>query len=112
MLSLRTAFLSLLLLAVPARPAEEPEKTAGPMSAETFSGLTLRSIGPAVTSGRVVSFAVHPKDKSTYYVGSASGGVWKTVNAGASWTPVFDGEGSYSIGTVVIDPKNPNVVWV
>jgi photosystem II stability/assembly factor-like uncharacterized protein len=112
MLSLRAASLSLLLLALPATHAEEPEKSSGPMSAETFSGLKLRSIGPAVTSGRVVSFAVHPKDKSTYYVGSASGGVWKTVNAGTSWTPVFDGEGSYSIGTVVIDPKNPNVVWV
>ncbi len=82
------------------------------MSADTFAGLKLRPIGPAVTSGRVVSFAVHPKDKSTYFVGSASGGVWKTVNAGASWTPVFDGEGSYSIGTVVLDPNNPNVVWV
>jgi photosystem II stability/assembly factor-like uncharacterized protein len=65
-----------------------------------------------VTSGRVVAFAVHPKDKSTYFVGAASGGVWKTVNAGVSFTPVFDGEGSYSIGTVVIDAKNPNVVWV
>ena len=93
-------------------PADEPEKPSSPMSADTFAGLKLRSLGPAVTSGRVVSFAVHPKDKSTYYVGSAGGGVWKTVNAGTSWTPLFDGEGSYSIGTVVLDTKNPNVVWV
>ncbi|HTQ54927.1 MAG TPA: hypothetical protein VMI94_10730 [Bryobacteraceae bacterium] len=93
-------------------PADEPEKPANAMPADTFAGLKLRAIGPAVTSGRVVSFAVDPHNKSTYYVGSASGGVWKTVNAGTSFTPVFDGEGSYSIGTVVIDPKDSNVVWV
>jgi len=99
-------------MALPPAPAQEPEKPANPMSADTFAGLKLRALGPAVTSGRVVSFAVHPSEKSTYYVGSASGGVWKTVNAGTSFTPVFDGEGSYSIGVVVLDPKNPNVVWV
>jgi photosystem II stability/assembly factor-like uncharacterized protein len=55
---------------------------------------------------------VHPGDRSHYYVAAASGGVWKTTNAGTTWTPIFDGEGSYSIGTVVLDPKNPNVVWV
>src|SRR5438105_7538022 len=82
------------------------------MSAETLSGLKLRSLGPAVTSGRVVGFAVHPHDRSTYYVAAASGGVWKTTNAGTTWTPIFDNEGSYSIGTVVLDSKNPSVVWV
>jgi photosystem II stability/assembly factor-like uncharacterized protein len=97
---------------LPPAIAQEPEKPASPVSADTFAGLKLRAIGPAVTSGRVVSFAVNPADKSTYYVGSASGGVWKTINAGASFTPVFDGEGSYSIGVVVLDPKNPNVLWV
>ena len=55
---------------------------------------------------------MHPRDKSTWYVAVASGGVWKTTNAGTTWTPIFDNEASYSIGTVVIDPKNPNVVWV
>jgi photosystem II stability/assembly factor-like uncharacterized protein len=111
-LPFRSVLIASLLIALPPAPAQEPEKPANVMSAETFAGLKLRAIGPAVTSGRVVSFAVHPKEKSTYYVGSASGGVWKTVNAGTSFTPVFDGEGSYSIGVVVLDPKNPNVVWV
>jgi photosystem II stability/assembly factor-like uncharacterized protein len=60
----------------------------------------------------VVGFAVHPNDRSQYFVAAASGGVWKTTNAGTTWTPVFDSEGSYSIGYVVLDPKNPNVVWV
>src|SRR5437762_6839198 len=82
------------------------------MSAETFSGLKLRSIGPAIASGRVVGFAVHPNDRSHYYVAVASGGVWKTTNAGTTWAPVFDREGSYSVGCVVLDPKNPHVVWV
>ncbi|HSQ20061.1 MAG TPA: glycosyl hydrolase, partial [Blastocatellia bacterium] len=91
---------------------DEPRRPADPMSAPTFAGLKLRLIGPAFTSGRVCSIAVDPTDHSRYFVGAASGGVWKTTNAGATWTPVFDNEGSYSIGTVVIDPKNPFTVWV
>jgi photosystem II stability/assembly factor-like uncharacterized protein len=76
------------------------------------SGLKLRSIGPALTSGRIADIAVHPTDKSVWYVGTAAGGVWKTTNNGISFTPIFDAEGSFTIGAVVIDQKNPNVVWV
>ena len=83
-----------------------------PMNAATFSGLRLRGIGPAFTSGRVVGFAVDPQNSQHYFVAAASGGVWRTTNDGTSWTPVFDKEGSYSIGTVVVDPRNPSVVWV
>jgi photosystem II stability/assembly factor-like uncharacterized protein len=90
-------------------PAEEKK---GGMTADTFSGLKFRSIGPAVASGRVVAIAVNPKNKFEYYVGVASGGVWKTVNDGTTWTPVFDKEGSYSIGWVTLDPNDPSVVWV
>jgi photosystem II stability/assembly factor-like uncharacterized protein len=82
------------------------------MSTPTFNGLRFRSIGPAFTSGRVIGFAVDPKNPAKYFVGVASGGVWKTINAGTTWTPVFDNEGSYSIGAIVLDPKNPLVVWV
>ncbi len=92
-------------------PAAEEHKP-GAMDAETFTGLEFRSLGPAVASGRVVSFAVNPKNKHEYYVGVAAGGVWKTVNAGTTWTPVFDGEGSYSIGWVALDPNDAAVVWV
>jgi photosystem II stability/assembly factor-like uncharacterized protein len=92
---------------------EEPkEEKKGGMTADTFSGLKFRLIGPAVASGRAIAFAVNPKNKAEYYVGVASGGVWKTVNDGTTWTPVFDGEGSYSIGWVALDPNDPSVAWV
>src|ERR671939_1089243 len=94
-----------------AKKSEEPKKPE-PMSAPTFAGLRLRSIGPAFTSGRVIGFAVDPKDHSHYFVASASGGVWKTENGGTTFRPVFDGEGSYSIGYITLDPKNPLTVWV
>ena len=83
-----------------------------PMSTPTFNGLRLRSIGPAFTSGRISGFAVDPTNYSRYYVAVASGGVWKTTNAGTTWTPIFDNEASYSIGAIALDPKNPLTVWV
>jgi photosystem II stability/assembly factor-like uncharacterized protein len=79
---------------------------------EVFSGLRARSIGPAVTSGRVMSIAVDSTNTAVFYVGTASGGVWKTVNGGASFQPVFDTQGSFSIGWVAVDPKRPSIVWV
>ncbi len=92
---------------------EEPaEEKKGGMTADTFSGLKFRSLGPAAASGRVMAIAVNPKDKFEYYVGVASGGVWKTVNDGTTWTPVFEKEASYSIGWVALDPNDPAVVWV
>jgi photosystem II stability/assembly factor-like uncharacterized protein len=98
------------------KPAPRPEaspKAASPEDgSKPFAGLKARAIGPALTSGRVMSVAVHPTNPGVIYVGSASGGVWKTVNGGASWQPVFDKEGSFSIGWVTLDPKNPHVVWV
>jgi len=81
-------------------------------TAETFAGLRARSIGPAVTSGRVMTIAVDPSNKAVFYVGAASGGVWKTMNGGASFQPVFDKEGAFSIGWVTLDEKHPNIVWV
>ncbi len=94
------------------KEARDSGKPADPMSSETFNGLKLRSIGPALTSGRISSIAVDPTDHNVWYIAAASGGVWKTANAGTSWTPVFDNEGSYSIGCVTIDPNNPLVIWV
>jgi photosystem II stability/assembly factor-like uncharacterized protein len=82
------------------------------MSTPTFNALRLRSIGPAFTSGRISGFAVDPANPTRYYVAVASGGVWKTANAGVTWTPIFDNEASYSIGAIALDPKNPLTVWV
>jgi photosystem II stability/assembly factor-like uncharacterized protein len=89
-----------------------PKPDNSPYKSETFAGLKFRSIGPAVTSGRISDFAVNPNNHSEYYVATSSGGVWKTVNRGISYTPIFDQQGSYSIGCVSLDPSNPNVVWV
>lgn len=91
-------------------PADSAPRQA--VSTETIAGLRARSIGPATTSGRVMSIAVHPSNPGIIYVGTASGGLWKSVNGGAQWTPIMDREGSYSIGWVTLDPNNPNVVWV
>ena len=79
---------------------------------DNFNGLEFRSIGPAFMSGRISDIAIHPEDNNTWYVSVGSGNVWKTENAGITWTPIFDDQGSYSIGCVTIDPNNPNVVWV
>ena len=72
----------------------------------------LRSVGPALTSGRVSDFAVHPDKRHEYYIATSSGGVWKTINGGANYTPIFDQQGSYSIGCITMDPNNPYVIWV
>ena len=82
------------------------------LDADTLSGLALRGIGPAINSGRISDFAVTPGKRHRYFAAVASGGVWKTENAGTTWTPVFDHEGSYSVGCVTMDPNNPNVIWV
>ncbi len=79
---------------------------------QAAKGLQMRSIGPALMGGRIADIAVHPDNSSTWYVAVGSGGVWKTANAGITWTPVFDSQPSYSIGVVAIDPKQPDVVWV
>ncbi|MDA8020924.1 MAG: glycosyl hydrolase [Thermoanaerobaculia bacterium] len=92
--------------------AGEEEAPEAHLSSGNLSGLALRNIGPAINSGRVIDFAVTPGKRHRYFAATASGGLWKTDNAGTTWIPVFDGEGSYSIGDVTLDPNNPNVVWV
>src|SRR5690349_6913567 len=85
---------------------------ADTLASGAFDGLEFRSIGPALMSGRVIDIAVDPTDRYTWYVAAASGGVWKTTNAGNTWKPVFDDQGSYSIGCVTVDPHRPLTVWV
>lgn len=77
-----------------------------------LSGLKFRSVGPALTSGRIADIAVNPNNFSEYYVATAAGGVWKTTNSGNTFTPLFDSQGSYSTGCVRISPHNSNEIWV
>ena len=77
-----------------------------------FNALKFRSVGPAFTSGRIADIAVNPNNTSQYYLAVASGGVWKTNNAGNTYTPIFDGQGSYYVGCVTIDPNNEYTIWV
>ncbi|HJW31384.1 MAG TPA: hypothetical protein VJ508_19280, partial [Saprospiraceae bacterium] len=96
----------------PKKEVTPPKEVKTGFDTLAISGLKFRSVGPAITSGRVIEFAVDPTNTKRYFVASASGGVWRTNNAGNTYEPVFDGEGSYSIGTVMIDPSNPNTIWV
>lgn len=93
-------------------PAPAKEETPLHLQSSTYSALAFRSVGPAVTSGRIADFAVHPDNKDIYYVATASGGVWKTVNHGTTFTPIFDQQNSYSIGCITLDPQQPSTVWV
>lgn len=93
-----------------ATPAAQND--SGGLPASALSAFRFRAIGPATYSGRIGDIAVHP-NKKTWYVGIASGGVWKTENAGTTWAPIFDSQQDvYSVGTVVLDPRDPNIVWV
>ncbi|RMB11983.1 VPS10 domain-containing protein [Eilatimonas milleporae] len=85
---------------------------AGPMTSATFDGMKLRNIGPAFMSGRIADIEIVPDDPSTWYVAVGSGGVWKTTNAATTWTPLFDSQSVYSIGTIALEPGNANSVWV
>ena len=82
------------------------------MSAQTFRGMEMRNIGPALMSGRIADIAIHPDNPHLWYVAVGSGNVWKTTNSGTTWQPVFDDQSSYSIGCVTIDPHNPRRIWV
>jgi hypothetical protein len=82
------------------------------MTADTFKGLEFRSIGPSLVTGRIADIDVDAKNRNVWYVAAASGNLWKTENRGNTWTPIFDGHGSYSLGVVVVDPRDSNVVWL
>lgn len=77
----------------------------------SFTGLGFRSIGPAITGGRVTDIAVNPKNNSEYFVASGHGSLWKTTNSGVTFNPAFEGQSSFAMGAVEIDPTNTNIVW-
>ncbi len=100
------------VLAAREEKKEEKKEDTSKMKKGTFDGLALRGIGPAVASGRIGDIAIHPDHQSTWYIVASSGGVWKTTNEGTTWSPIFDDQGSYSIGCVAIDPKDPLTIWI
>ncbi len=77
-----------------------------------LSNLEWRNIGPAVTGGRIVNFAVVESNPNIIFAATASGGAWKSTNAGITWTPVFEKEKTVSIGGIAVAASNPNVVWI
>jgi photosystem II stability/assembly factor-like uncharacterized protein len=85
--------------------------TAQKRDMSLFSGIKTRNIGPGGMSGRVTSFAVDPRNENLFYVGTASGGLWKTNNAGTTFTPIFENEEVASIGALAVDPVRPDIVW-
>ncbi len=85
---------------------------SGQLTADGFRGLAFRSVGPSLTTGRVSDLEVDPNHPNVWYLTVGSGGLWKTVNRGNTWKPIFDDDPSYSLGVVVVDPKNSNVVWL
>ena len=83
------------------------------VDSDTFSGLSARPIGPAAMGGRIADIvAVQEGPRLTIYIGSASGGVWKSSDGGTTFKPVFDKQSALSIGSLAIDPSNPQTVWV
>lgn len=82
------------------------------LTPQVFEGLELRSIGPSLVTGRVADFDVDPKNPNVYYVATAAGGVWKSVNRGVTWVSTFDRGGSFNLCCIKVDPKDSNVVWL
>lgn len=93
-------------------PQKNSQTSDSLLNTSVLSGLSFRSIGPAFMSGRISDIAIHPENNHLWYVTAGSGGVWKTNNAGTTWDPIFDDQGSYSIGCITIDPNNHHTIWV
>ena len=91
---------------------EAKEKADSAINSGFLSPMKLRSIGPALMSGRIADVAIDQNNPNIWYVGVGSGGVFKTTNAGTTFEPIFDNYDSYSIGCITIDPSNSATVWV
>jgi len=104
-------FCTLPLLAQRKKQANTTKEKSA-LEEANLSGLKFRSLGPALTSGRISDLAVNPNNFNEYYVATSAGGVWKTINSGNTFDPLFDSQGSYSIGCITLDPNNANIVWV
>jgi len=104
----------IFILGLTARLSEASPRPGGQerIAASILDRLPWRSIGPANPGGRIDDLAVVESNPRIVYVATASGGVWKTVNNGVTWTPLFDDQGTSSIGDITIAPSDPDIVWV
>lgn len=96
------------------RSGETREQGDGAESIDTklFDNLEWRSIGPANMGGRTADIEGVAGNPNIVYVATASGGLWKTTNGGVTWTPIFERQGTISIGDIAVAPNNPDVIWV
>ena len=106
------SFLTLIMGLAWLSPTAYAQDATPKVDSSKLGGLKFRSIGPALMSGRIADIAIDGNNPNTWYVAVGSGGVWKTTNAGTTWTPIFDNYSSFSIGCVTIDPGNSNIIWV
>src|SRR6185503_17347090 len=102
---------TLLLLFAAFWPAAAFAQNSIKLDSNSFGAIEARHIGPAVTSGRIAAIDGVNNDPRIVYVGSASGGVWKSINAGTSFKPIFD-KYTQSIGAVTIDQAHPDTIWI
>src|SRR5580765_3614735 len=84
----------------------------GGLDAQALKGIELRSLGPALATGRIQDVQIDPKNPSVWYVASAFGGLWKTTNRGITFKPIFEEGGSFTLCCVAIDPKDSNIIWL
>jgi len=82
------------------------------LTADALKAIQIRSIGPGLVTGRIADIEIDPNNTNVWYVAAAFGGVWKTVNRGVTFTPIFDDGGTFNNCCIVVDPKNSNIVWL
>lgn len=109
---LPVSILTLALLAFSGLSVSAQDKRESKLDDTFLKNLQFRAIGPAIMGGRIDDIAVVENNPSTFYVGAATGGVWKTTNNGTTFEPVFDEQGSTSIGDIAIAPSDPSIIWV
>src|SRR5689334_165158 len=107
----RTSLLAISAIGIPVVwMAAQPAPVR--LTPDLLRDIHLRNITGTFSSGRIADVAIDPRNRSVWYVATASGGLWKTTNRGLTFQPIFDDGGSYSLGCVTLDPKNPDVVWL
>src|SRR5688500_4165721 len=92
-------------------PAQQRPATAA-VTADVMKGIPVRSLGPGLVTGRIADIEIDPNDSNVWYVASAFGGLWKTVNRGVTFAPILDSMPAFNLCCVEVDPRNSSIVWV